>query len=110
LHKVAGLHEQSDAGRRYGDLTRAFAAALGGEDALDESVRMAIRRAAELTVAAEQKRAALLRGDPVDSLMLIRLENAANRAVKALRLDEHEHKPKRDGLSLSDILMGRANA
>jgi hypothetical protein len=82
---------------------------LGGEDVLDESVRMAIRRAAELTVAAEQQRAALLRGDPVDSLALIRLENAARRAVNALRLGEHEHRPKNDGLSLAEVLTGRAN-
>jgi hypothetical protein len=84
LYKVEGVHEQSPAGRRYGDLVRSFVAALGGEGALDEHQRMAIRRAGELVTAAEQMRAAMLRGDPVDALALIRLDNSAARAVKSL--------------------------
>jgi hypothetical protein len=86
LFKVSGLHEQSEAGRRYGDLVRSFVAALGGEAALNEHQRMAVRRAGELVTAAEMERAKMLRGEPVDPLALIRLDNSAARAVKALAI------------------------
>jgi hypothetical protein len=36
LYKVSGVHEQSSAGRRYGDLVLSFVAALGGKGALNE--------------------------------------------------------------------------
>ena len=46
-----------------------------------------IRRAAELTVTAECMRAASLRGEQIDPLALVRLENLATHAVAALGLD-----------------------
>jgi hypothetical protein len=104
LYKIEGVHEQSPPGRRYGDLARSFVAALGGEDALNEHQRMAIRRAGELVVAAEMQRAAMLRGEPVDALALVRLDNNAARAVKCLNLDRQ---PKRTGLSLAEYLASK---
>src|ERR1700681_4224312 len=79
LFKIDGVHEQSPLGRRYGDLVRSFVAALGGEATLDESQRMAVGRAGELVVATEMQRARMLRGEPVDALALIRLDNNAAR-------------------------------
>jgi hypothetical protein len=84
LYKIAGVHEQSQAGRRYGDLVRSFVAALGGEAGLNEYQRMAVRRAGELTVAAEMERAKMLRGEPVDCEHLVKIDNNAARAVRAL--------------------------
>jgi hypothetical protein len=62
-----------------------FVTALGGH--VDPVTLVQVRRAAELVVTAEQLRSKTLRGDPVDLLALVRLENLATRAVAALGLD-----------------------
>jgi len=49
-----------------------------------------VRRAAELVGRAEQLRANALRGEPVDLLAMVRLENLATRAVAALGIDHRE--------------------
>jgi hypothetical protein len=105
LYKVEGVHEQSPCGRRYGDLVSSFVAALGGEAALDEQTRMAVRRAGELVTAAEQERAKMLRGEPVDALALIRLDNNAARAVRLLALPER--RGKRAGPSLAEHIAAK---
>jgi hypothetical protein len=66
-------------------LAAGFRAQLG-DASLDPIMSAAITRAAELTMLAEMKRAAAIRGEDVDLGDLIRLEGAARRAVADLRL------------------------
>jgi hypothetical protein len=96
---LVGIDGRSAEARRFKDLVDGFADALGGEAALTEAQRVAVRRAAELTVLSEQTRTRALRGEPVDPLALCRLEGMTARAVRALgigrpsqrmpSLDEH---------------------
>jgi hypothetical protein len=73
--------------RRRKDLAMAFVNALGGEQACSELTMVAVRRAVELTVTAEVVRAGMLTGNlQSDITGLIKLENAARRAVLALGL------------------------
>jgi hypothetical protein len=58
-----------------------------------------VRKAAELTALAEQTRAAALRDGNLDPLALVRLEGAANRAVRALMLDSKREPEERQGLA-----------
>jgi hypothetical protein len=73
--------------RRRRELIAVYTAALGGAESLSEGQRIDIRKAAELTALAEQARARAMRegitgaGDLAD---MVKLENAAARAVKAL--------------------------
>jgi hypothetical protein len=77
----------STLGRRLRDLAEDFAQRLGGWEVLSDTLAAAVRKAAELTALAEQVRADALRNGNVDPLGLVRLEGAANRAVRALHLD-----------------------
>jgi hypothetical protein len=54
---------------------------------------MNVRKAAELTALAEKARADALRDGNVDPLALVRLDGAANRAVRALELDRKRDQP-----------------
>jgi hypothetical protein len=79
--------------KRVQRLMAQFVAELGGLSAVSPTRMLKIRRASELTVTAEQMRAAALRGEQVDPLALVRLENLAGRAVAALNLDKHSGPP-----------------
>jgi hypothetical protein len=80
--------------RRRRDLVAMFLNACGGREA-SELTLVAIRKAAELTVAAEAARAAVLNGGScaADLDVLIKLENEARRAVRALGLKVDSAKP-----------------
>ena len=73
--------------RRRRDLVRMYIAALGPDAATDLAL-VTVRKAAELTVAAEAARAAVLAGGccAADLDMLVKLEGEARRAVRALGL------------------------
>jgi hypothetical protein len=60
-----------------------------------------VRRAAELTTAAEMARANALNGVPTDMLALVRLERVASRAVRALGLKTEPPPAKARGLELA---------
>ena len=62
-----------------------------------------VRRAAELTALAEQKRAHALRDASVDPLAVMRLHGAADRTVRALQLEEHE-RIRREAEPLAEFL------
>jgi hypothetical protein len=74
-------------GRRIHDLADGYAAALGGWASLSDMMAGNVRKAAELVALAETMRADALRDGNVDPLVLVRLDGAANRAVRALQLD-----------------------
>ena len=78
-------------GRRIRDLCEVFAQRLGGWDVLNDMELAAVKRAAELMTLAEQARANALQGCHIDPDMLIRLQGAADRAVR--RLDIKAGKP-----------------
>jgi len=77
----AGLSKNTTTGRRVADLLRSFLRSMG--DPTDAVLQANALRAAELTVAAEVARAALLAGTG-DADKVVRLEGMAARAVKAL--------------------------
>src|SRR5687768_15605469 len=81
---VPGLDLRSPAARRYKDLIASFTNALGG--ILTDAQQVAVQRAAGLTVAAEESRAKAMRGEPVEIADLVKLENLADRAVRALNI------------------------
>jgi hypothetical protein len=72
--------------KRVQRLVAHFTVELGGLDRVGGVQMVRIRRAAELVVAAELKRASLLRGEPVDTLALGQLEGHADRALRRLGL------------------------
>jgi hypothetical protein len=84
--RLRGLDGRSGSGRRRRDLIEAFADALGGPKALSEVQMIDVRRAAELVAVAEEARAAALKqgGAAVDLHELVKLEGAADRAVRRL--------------------------
>lgn len=88
------LDGRSAIAKRTLRLINRFVGALGGAARVSPVQMLAIRRAAELTVTTEQMRASALRGEPVDVLALVRLENLATRAVAALGLDQRQPEPK----------------
>jgi hypothetical protein len=87
------LDARSELGRRVRDLAHAYAELLGGWAALSDTMAANVRRAAELVALAENARADALRNGNTDALGLVRLEGAANRAVRALQLDRKKREP-----------------
>jgi hypothetical protein len=88
--------------RRRADLARAFVRALGGEQACSELTMVAVRRAVELTVTAEVVRAGMLTGNlQSDITGLIKLENAARRAVLALGIKVEKPRGGDGGLTIA---------
>lgn len=81
--------------RRRRDLIALFIDGLGGRDAVTDLTLVTVRKAAELTVAAEAARAAVLAGGKcaADLDMLVKLEGEARRAVRALglKIDAAKH-------------------
>lgn len=102
---VAGADNRSPWARRRRDLVDAFVAALGGIEKLSEVHLTDVRRAAELTVIAEQARAkALTEGAAAFDLTgIVRAEGAASRAVRALGL-----KSSKQASPLARLLQGAA--
>jgi hypothetical protein len=102
-HKMA-IDGRSQLGRRLHDLAASFAVQLGGWSALSDTMAANVRKAAELSALAEQSRTEALRNGNIDPLALVRLEGAANRAVRALNLDR---KHGSSGPSLAQYLAAR---
>lgn len=80
---LADLDGRSRPARQAKRLVTAFTSALGG--AVEPHQRVAIQRAAELVAIAEQTRALHLVGKATAE-DVVRVDNVANRAVKALKL------------------------
>ena len=80
---VGGLDGRRRAAKRLRAIVAEMEAQLGRP--LSDATRMLVKRAAELALAAELLRGALVRGEPVDIGALVRLENLAARALRDLR-------------------------
>ena len=87
---IAGLDGRTVNARRVRDLAVTYTAALGGEQVLDALQRELVLKAAQLTVAAEDMRRCSLRGETIDVSDLVKLENLASRAVRALNLGKRD--------------------
>jgi len=85
---IGDLDGRKRAVRRAKALARDLTAALNGKPAPHQIVQ--INSAAELVAIAEQLRAAHLAGDSVLINDIVRAENAASRALRAIGLPENE--------------------
>jgi len=104
--RMAGrLDGRSTTARRVRDLAATYTAAMGGGEGLTAIDRENILKAAQLTVAAEDMRRRSLKGEEIDLASLIKLENLAARAVRALNLGV---KRKAPAASLQDYLRSKA--
>jgi hypothetical protein len=95
--------------RRRKDLVSSFLAALG-PDAVNGLTAVMVRKAAELTVAAEMARANMLNGVPTDMLALVRLEGVAARALRLLGLKVEQPPARARGLELARQRWAEARA
>ena len=84
---------RSSMARRFRRLCKDLAADLGGEDSLSAAERALIRQAAAMTMQAEDAQADLLRGEPVDSDVMVRLSNASARLLSALGVARRKRQP-----------------
>jgi hypothetical protein len=83
LRTVASLDGRTAAGKRAIELIKTFEAAIGGD--LSAAQRVAVHRAATLVALSQDAQVRRLAGDMTISLEdVARLDNSANRAVKAL--------------------------
>lgn len=104
--KLPGHDGRKRDGRRRRDLVAIYLDALGGRDAVTELQLVEVRKAAELTAAAETVRARVLAGDvTLDLGLLVKLEGEARRAVRALGIKGGGRKPAR---TLAEHLANRA--
>jgi hypothetical protein len=86
---LATIETNTARGRRVADLVRAYLMALGNPANIERQA--AVIQAAELTVLAEEVRAAALRsgtGDLVDQV--VRVQGAADRAIRRLHIEATE--------------------
>ncbi len=90
---VHGCDGRSVLMRRRRDVFATLIEALGGEAAVSAATMLSVRRAADAISLAEEYRARALRGEQVVLDDLVRLENAASRAVKALGIKRERADP-----------------
>lgn len=102
---LAGIDTNTARGRRIADLVRAYLQALGNPAEIERQA--AVIAAAELQVLAEAARAAALKQSIGDIDQVIRVQGAADRAVRKLGLD-HQRKPA--PIPLRDLLAAEAEA
>jgi hypothetical protein len=100
-----GLDSRSRTGRRRADLIALYSAALGGQDHITEGQLADIVRAAELVAVAEEARFVALTkgGGAVDLVGLVRIEGAADRAVRRLGIKAEPPPAKARGLELARL-------
>ena len=86
---------RSAGSRRYRDLLASFAAELGGMDALPESSRQMVRRAAQSSIECELCESARADGRDIDPIAYATVSNNNRRALEALAKLKRTHKPPR---------------
>jgi hypothetical protein len=107
LRGTRGRDGRTVQGRRRRDLVSIYLDALGGRAAVSELQLVGVRKAAELTTAAEAMRARVLAGDPAVNVdALVKLEGEARRAVRALGIKPQvrAHVPMRERLAAAGEL------
>ena len=103
----ANIETNTARGRRVADLVRAYLKALGNPDSIGHQA--AIIAAAELQVLAEEARTTALRdAGRADLDQVIRLQGAADRAIRRLGLADQKRRPVVVGPSLAEYLAASA--
>lgn len=82
---LAGVDGRSATARRFRDLIAELTIEAGGGEGLSAAQRSAIRQAAAILLRAEQVQADIVKGEPVDNDVLIRLSGEARRVLAGLR-------------------------
>ena len=77
--------------RRFRYLVNAYSAELG--DGITELERATVRQAATVRIEIERLQAALLKGDSIDSDMVIRLSSEHRRLLNSLRRKAEANRP-----------------
>jgi hypothetical protein len=101
----ASLEMNTARGRRVGDLVRAYLNALGRPT--DVERQAAVIQAAELQVLAEEARSAALKSGTADLDQVVRVQGAADRAVRRLGLKPTAAPPT---MTLRERLIAEAEA
>jgi hypothetical protein len=90
---LEGVDNRTVFARRFRDLVEGMSRDLGiAEIDLGDSLKLQIRNAALLGVQFEQAQARALRGEPVEMLAIIRMQNSLARALWALGLGKRRRK------------------
>jgi len=76
---LAGIDQRSSTARRYRDLVNGYLAETGRKEP------DLCKQAASLVLQRELLDAAMVRGEPVDTLLLVRLSGAINRTLERLQ-------------------------
>lgn len=90
--------------RRFRELIDAYAAGFGTQPPGPREMAL-IRQAAAVTLEAEQLQMAIVRGDAIDSDMLVRVSNVLARSLQAVGLKPANPKAVAPAMSLRDQLM-----
>jgi hypothetical protein len=88
---LQGTDGRTSSSRRYRDLVRAYEGEVGG--VLNELERGLVRQAAALALRAEQMQSAIVRGEPVDTDVMIRLSSTCKRIVEAINAKAAKRRP-----------------
>jgi hypothetical protein len=99
-----GVDERSAGARRFRDLVAAYTAEIGGT--LSESESGLIRQAAALALRCEGLQAAIVRGEPVDDDLLVRISGTAKRLLGAIGKKTDSRGPS--VMTLADHIANRA--
>jgi hypothetical protein len=101
---LESLDGRRTASKRAYELIASFEAELGGKLTLAD--RLAVRRAAMLSALAEHEASRQMAGEAVDLDQVVRVSNAAQRAIAALDLPRRDKRSQ--GPSLAEHLAKRA--
>jgi hypothetical protein len=103
-HKLRGIDGRSSQARRFRDLVAALTADAGGE--LDTGQAAQVRQAAMFLSQIEAMQESMTRSEAIDVELLVRLQNASARALKALPRAPAKAAPK--GTALKTYLAAKA--
>ena len=96
---------RSSSARRFRDLVRSYEAEPGGE--LSEAERSLVRQAVALQLQAERLQEMIVRGEAVDSDLLIRVSSTSKRLLSIIAAKTGKRKPAK-GPTIGDYLAQKA--
>jgi hypothetical protein len=99
---LEGVDMRSQAGRRFRDLCNAFAGEIG--EALTESEKAVVRQCAGMTLQAEAQQSALVRGEPVDGDLIVRMTSEVRRIIAALKGHHHQRNAPSEPASIEELV------
>ena len=97
VNRFAGIDRRTREWRRRAELITLLAAQVGPD--LTEAQHLEVERLADLMLIAERQRVAMLAGEQIDVPTLVKVENLARRAARALDIQPDDpreiHAPKK---------------